>query len=80
MLAIIDAPIGMGIGLTVLALLAVSVLPIWFMWRALDRAGLSGPLALLGIVPLGLFVVMGVLAFARWPNLPEPTDNPYSSL
>ena len=48
----------MNITLGVLLLLAVTILPIWFMWRALDKAGLSGALALLGIVPLGLFVVI----------------------
>jgi len=56
-----------------LALLLVFVpfalLPVWFLWKALDRAGLAGPLALLWFVPLGGIVVLGVLAFADWPVL-----------
>jgi hypothetical protein len=48
----------MSLTIGVLLGVAIVILPIWFMWRALDKAGLLGPLALLGIVPLGLFVVM----------------------
>ena len=64
MLAIIDAPIILGI------------LIIWCLfvfcpcgshgWRL--GAGRAGPLALLLLVPLGILIVFGVLAFAEWPN------------
>jgi hypothetical protein len=69
-LALIETPIFLGFWL----LLIFAVLPIWFLWRALDRAGLVGAMALLSLIPFGIFVVMGVLAFAPWPNLPEKQD------
>ncbi len=71
MLAFIDAPIILSILLTSIIL---AILPIWFTWRALDRAGLAGPLALIGVIPLGVFVVLGILAFAEWPNLHSQSE------
>ena len=71
MLAFIDAPIILSILLTSIIL---AILPIWFTWRALDRAGLAGPLALIGVIPLGVFVVLGILAFAEWPNLRSQSE------
>jgi hypothetical protein len=68
MLAIIDAPIILG--LLILVPFFV-ILPVWFAWVALTRAGLAGPLALLLLVPFGILIVFGVLAFAEWPNLPR---------
>jgi thiol:disulfide interchange protein len=68
MLAIIDAPIILGLLLVGVPLL---ILPIWFAWVALDRAGLSGALSLLILVPFGIVIVLGILAFAKWPNLPQ---------
>jgi hypothetical protein len=67
MLAIIDAPIILGIFI----LVPFCFLPVWFAWVALSRAGLAGPLALLLLVPFGILIVFGVLAFAEWPNLPR---------
>jgi hypothetical protein len=49
--------------------------PIWFIWRALQRAGLAGPLALLWLVPFGQLVVLGILAFSEWPNLRKPSGS-----
>jgi hypothetical protein len=46
-----------------------AALTIWFLWCALNRAGLPGPIALIAIIPLGFLVVLGILAFAEWPNL-----------
>lgn len=38
-------------------------------WRICTRAGFSGALSLLHLVPLvGSFVVMAILAFSDWPN------------
>ncbi|MGC8485773.1 MAG: hypothetical protein ACP5O6_09100 [Candidatus Baltobacteraceae bacterium] len=65
-LAFIAAPF---VGSLALFVLVLAILPIWFLWRALDRAGLAGPLALISLIPFGLFVVLGILAFAEWPNL-----------
>jgi hypothetical protein len=48
------------------------ILPIWFAWVALDRAGLPGALSLLTFVPFGIVIVLGILAFAKWPNIPRP--------
>jgi hypothetical protein len=62
MLGFIDAPILM-FGLV------FAVIPIWFLWVALNRAGLAGPLALLCLVPLGFLIPLGMLAFAEWPAL-----------
>ena len=37
-------------------------------WRICTRAGFSGALSLLHLVPLiGSFIVMAVLAFSTWP-------------
>jgi hypothetical protein len=51
------------------AALVVGFLPLWFLWRAFRRAGLPEPLALLALVPGGIFVALGILAFADWPAL-----------
>ena len=38
-------------------------------WRICTRAGFSGALSLVHLVPLiGSFIVMAVLAFSTWPN------------
>ena len=38
-------------------------------WRICTRAGFSGALSLLHLVPLiGSFIVMAILAFSDWPN------------
>lgn len=68
MLAIIDLPIILGL---LILLPFFVILPVWFAWVALTRAGLAGPLALLLLVPFGALIVYGVLAFAEWPNLPR---------
>lgn len=67
MLGFIDAPIILGI----LVVAPLYIAPIWFLWRALDRAGLAGPLALLWIIPFGALIPLGTLAFADWPRLPR---------
>ncbi len=73
MLAFIDIPIFFAVFVFSIIL---TVVPIWFTWRALDRAGLAGPLALIGLIPLGIFVVLGILAFAEWPNLQRTPPTP----
>jgi len=38
-------------------------------WRICTRAGFSGALSLLHLVPvIGIFIIMAVLAFSPWPN------------
>ena len=52
------------IGHLVLAL--VLIIPTW---RICTRAGFSGALSLLHLVPLiGWLIVMAILAFSPWPN------------
>jgi uncharacterized membrane protein YhaH (DUF805 family) len=49
--------------------LVVALILIIPTWRICTRAGFSGALSLFHLIPLiGPFVVMGVLAFATWPN------------
>lgn len=67
MLALFDAPALSSF--VILFWVAAVAVTIWFLWRALARAGLPGAIALVSIVPLGFFVVLGVLAFADWPTL-----------
>lgn len=66
MLGIIDAPIWIFL-LVVFG--GIFILPIWFSWVALNRAGLAGPLALLWLIPFGGVLALGILAFSRWPAM-----------
>lgn len=68
LLAFIDVPIILGVLVLVVPL---GIVPVWFLWRILDRAGLAGPLALLWLVPLGSLIILGLLAFSDWPRLPK---------
>ena len=52
-----------------LILLGGLVLILWPLWRICSRAGFSGALALLVIIPFGVIVLLFVLAFAEWPAL-----------
>ncbi len=59
-----------GVALLLLAVghLLVSLLLIIPTWRIFVRAGFSGALSLLHLVPVvGLLVVMAILAFSDWP-------------
>ncbi|MGR4064279.1 MAG: hypothetical protein ACLQPV_02390 [Vulcanimicrobiaceae bacterium] len=47
--------------------IAFYALIIWLYWRILERAGFSGALSLLNIVPLGTLVILLILAFGQWP-------------
>jgi uncharacterized membrane protein YhaH (DUF805 family) len=55
-------------GIWMLIAVAIYVLTIWFFWRILAKAGFSGALALLNLIPLGTFVILLILAFGQWPN------------
>jgi hypothetical protein len=50
--------------LVVLAMLALTVI-IW--WRIFAKAGWSGALGLLMLIPLANLVMLLILAFAKWP-------------
>jgi hypothetical protein len=58
-----------NLGPVELLVLLLLVLVVWPLWRVCSRAGFPGPLALVAIIPLGLIVLLFVLAFAEWPAL-----------
>jgi magnesium-transporting ATPase (P-type) len=47
--------------------LAIRLLAIWFFWRIFVRAGFTGAIALINIVPLGSIICVLILAFSEWP-------------
>jgi hypothetical protein len=52
----------------VVVLLAIVAFTIWAYWRVFEKAGYSGALSLLNLVPgFGPLICMIVLAFGRWP-------------
>ncbi len=54
----------------VLFLLAITALFIWFYWRIFTKAGFSGALSLLNLVPaVGPLICILILAFGEWPAL-----------
>ncbi len=56
------------VGIVVVYLL-FSLLVIIPTWRIFARAGYSGALSLLHLIPgIGAFIVMAILAFGTWPN------------
>jgi len=50
-------------------ILAIVAFMIWVWWKILTKAGYSGALAFLNLIPLGTFVLMMILAFGEWPVL-----------
>ena len=65
---------GVGMGVVLFGLLfAVAILAffIYLLWRIFAKAGLSGPLALLCLIPgIGWIVVLCILAFSEWKVVP----------
>jgi hypothetical protein len=47
--------------------MAIIIIPLW---QICKKAGLSGPLALLSIIPFGILVVLYVVAFSQWRVVP----------
>lgn len=54
-------------GVWLIIVLALVVLNIWFFWRIFAKAGFSGALSLLNLIPFGTFVCLIILAFGNWP-------------
>jgi len=53
-----------------IVIVALYVIP---MWKIATKAGLSGPIALLAIIPIvGKLVTLYVLAFSEWRVVPAP--------
>ncbi|MGH7736812.1 MAG: hypothetical protein ACREMP_02910 [Candidatus Tyrphobacter sp.] len=44
------------------------ILTVWFFWRIFERAGFSGAISLINLIPIGTVVSVLILAFAQWPN------------
>lgn len=67
--ALAAAIAGVGcIGFIVILLLLMAF-PVFCFWRIFDKAGYSGALALLWLIPaIGPLVVICILAFGTWPN------------
>jgi len=66
-------------GFFVLFGLAITAFFVFLFWRILTKAGLSGPLALLVLVPgIGPLIPVCILAFSDWRVVPAP--NPYGGL
>ncbi len=68
---------GMGFGAVLFVLvftLAVVVFFVYLFWRIFAKAGLSGPLGLLCLIPgVGWLVALLVLAFSEWKVVPAST-------
>jgi len=58
-----------GIGIVVLGffMLLMLVLTIVIWWKIFSKAGYSGAMALLMLIPIVNFIMMLVLAFGKWP-------------
>lgn len=50
-------------------LMMIAVLLVWPCWRISVKAGLPGPLGLVSLIPVGLFVLLVVWAVVDWPAL-----------
>jgi hypothetical protein len=46
---------------------AIVIIPLW---KICTKAGLSGPLSLLTIIPFGMLIVLYVIAFSQWKIAP----------
>ena len=56
--------------LFVLAMVAaVTVFMVFLWWRVFSKAGYSGALGLLMLVPFGCLIMLCILAFSKWPSL-----------
>lgn len=65
-----------GIGapelIILLLIIPILFLPIVFLWHAFERTGKSGAFSLLMFIPwVGTPLVLGVLAYSRWPALEQ---------
>jgi hypothetical protein len=55
---------------------SIAALSVWFFWRILEKAGFSGALALLALIPgLGVLIILCILAFSEWTIR---SDNPWA--
>src|SRR5258708_2247324 len=60
--------IGIFVVFYVIFILAIIAFSIWLYWRIFAKAGYSGALSLLNLVPgVGPLICVCILAFGRWP-------------
>ncbi|MFO8014150.1 MAG: hypothetical protein R6X20_12700 [Phycisphaerae bacterium] len=58
---------GIGLILTLLIMLGSLILGIIIWWKIFSKAGYSGALGLLMLVPIANLIMLLVLAFGTWP-------------
>ena len=52
--------------------LAILAFQIWLFWRIFSKAGYSGAMSLLILIPgIGALIVLCILAFGNWPVLKD---------
>ena len=65
-------------GVFVIIGLAAVAFAIFLFWRIFTKAGLSGPMALIVLVPgIGWIIVLCILAFSDWRVTPVPAESYY---
>lgn len=68
--ALAGAFAAMGCVIWLLVLVFAVAFPIFCFWRIFTKAGFSGALSLLWLVPfVGPIIVICILAFGEWPSL-----------
>lgn len=68
---VFGAAVGTFLLLWLVCFVAVLALTVFVFYRVLSKAGYNGWLALLVLVPFGMFGLMLYLAFADWPAIAE---------
>ena len=64
---------GLGAGVLLIGVL-FSALLVFLFWRSFTKAGLSGPLSLLVLIPgIGFLIALCILAFSEWKVVPAST-------
>jgi len=54
--------------------MAIIIIPLW---QICKKAGMSGALSLLALIPLGILVVLYIVAFSQWKTVPAPAYAAY---
>jgi heme/copper-type cytochrome/quinol oxidase subunit 2 len=58
---------GVGLLITILFVVAMVVLTVVIWWKIFSKAGYSGAMSLLMLLPVVNFIMLLVLAFGQWP-------------
>jgi hypothetical protein len=58
-----------AMGTFLIVFIAMTVFFVWMFWRVFAKAGYSGAMGLLCLIPsVGPLICLIILAFAQWPN------------